>query len=248
MCGKGKIANVLIIVAVASILFATNSQSQGLSQSVREGGGMGYSMFGWSTLDIEALNSRLERKGYSSMSDNFFSVGGGGHGIINNKVILGGEGQGLIGEEVTSGNYKNSVNIGYGFFNVGYIVYSINQLRLYPLLGIGGGGMNLRIREKPSSLSFDNVLDDPKRSVELSTGGFLLSFAIGMDYLLILGEDEQGKGGLVFGLRAGYTLSPFKSGWKMDEIEISDAPDMGITGPFIRLMFGGGGFEKRNKE
>ena len=246
MCGKGNLANVLIVVAVASILFATTSQSQGLAQRAREGGGMGYSMFGWGTLDIGALNSRLERKGYSSMSDNFFSVGGGGHGIINNKVILGGEGHGLLGEEVTSGNYKNSVYVGYGFFNVGYIVYSKKQLRLYPLLGLGGGGMNLKIREKPVSLSFDDVLNDPERSVELSTGGFLLSFAVGMDYLLILGEDEEGKGGLVFGLRAGYNLSPFESGWEMDEIEISGAPEMGITGPFIRLMFGGGGFEKQD--
>ncbi len=246
MCGKGNIANILIVVAVASILFTATSQSQGLLQHARESGGMGYSMYGWSTLDIEALNSRLERKGYSSMSDNFFSVGGGGHGIIDNKVILGGEGHGLLGEEVTSGNYKNSVTVGYGFFNVGYIVYSKKQLRLYPLVGLGGGGMNLKIREKPSSLSFDDVLDDPERRVELSTYGFLLNFAVGMDYLLILGEDEKGKGGLVFGLRAGYTLSPLKRAWRMDELEISGAPDMGITGPFIRLMFGGGGFEKRD--
>ena len=246
MCGKGNIAIVLIVVAVASILFANNSQSQGLVQHAREGGGMGYFMFGWSTLDIEALNSRLESKGYSSMSDNFFSFGGGGHGIIKNRVIIGGEGHGLLVEEVTSGNYKNSVNVGYGFFNVGYIVYTKKQLRLYPLLGLGGGGMNLKIREKPVSLSFDDILNDPERSVELSTGGFLLSFAVGMDYLLILGKDEEEKGGLVFGLRAGYILSPFKSGWKMDEIEISGAPDMDITGPFIRLMFGGGGFEKQD--
>ena len=246
MCGKGKIASVLIVVTATLILFSTTSQSQGLVKHAREGGGMGYSMFGWGTLDIEALNSRLESKGYSSMSDNFFSVGGGGHGIINNKVIIGGEGHTLLGEEITSGNYKNSINVGYGFFNVGYIVYSKKQLRLYPLLGIGGGGINLKIKEKPVSLSFDDVLNDPERSVELSTGGFLLSFAVGMDYLLLLGGDEEGEGGLVFGLRAGYTLSPFKRGWEMDEIEISGAPDIGITGPFIRLMFGGGGFEKQD--
>lgn len=243
MKGSGKAVNVLLIAAAVCILFASSSQSQGLSQS----GGMGYSMFGRGTIDIGALNSHLERKGYSGMSDNFFSVGGGGHGMITNRIIIGGEGHTLLGEEVTSGNYKNSVTIGYGFFNVGYIVYSKKQLRLYPLLGLGGGGMNLKIKEKPVSLSLDDILDDPERNVELSTGGFLLSFAVGMDYLLILGEDEKGKGGLAFGLRAGYTLSPFKRGWEMDEIEISGAPEMGITGPFIRFMFGGGGFENRKE-
>ena len=67
-----------------------------------------------------------------------------------------------------------------------------------------------------------------------------------MDYPLIIGENKEGKGGLVFGIRAGYSLSPIKGDWKMDEIEISNAPNTGITGPFVRLIFGGGEFE--NKE
>lgn len=245
MYEKVKIVATLIVVAVVSILFANISQGQEIAPTAKEGGGMGYSMFGWSTIDIKALNSRLESKGYSNISDNFISFGGGGHGIINNKVIIGGEGHGVFGKEVTSGNYKNSINVGYGFFNLGYIVYSVKELRFYPLLGLGVGGMNLKIVEKVTSLSFDDVLDDPKRRVELSTGGFLLNLALGIDYLLKLGEDEKGKAGLIFGLRAGYTLSPFKGGWDMDEIEISGAPEIGITGPYIRLMIGGGGFGKK---
>ena len=243
---QGNTTHLLTVVAVVTILFASEAaHSQGLAKFGREGVGMGYSMFGTSTLDIDALNSRLKSKGYSGISDGFFSVGGGGHAIINNKVIIGGEGHTLLGDKVTIEKYESSVTVGYGFFNLGYILYSLNQLRLYPLLGIGGGVMNLKIREKPVSLSFDDVLDDPEKSVELSTSGFLMSFAVGMDYLLLLGGDESGRGGLVFGFRAGYTLSPFKSGWQLDEKEISDAPEMGITGPFIRMTFGGGGYNIR---
>lgn len=65
-----------------------------------------------------------------------------------------------------------------------------------------------------------------------------------MDYLLKFAEDETGKGGMLLGLRAGYTFSPVKSGWNMDDLEISGAPKIGITDPFIRLMIGGGGFGK----
>ena len=56
--------------------------------------------------------------------------------------------------------------------------------------------------------------------------------------------DEKGKGGMVLGVRAGYTFSPFKGDWNMDDLEISGAPETGITGPYIRLMIGGGGFGK----
>jgi len=205
----------------------------------QEGGGMGYFMVGSSIMDIKALNSRLEGKGYPALSDKFISSGGGGHGIIG-RMIIGGEGHGLIGKEVTSESYEISIGAGYGFFNVGYIVYSTGNLRVYPLLGVGGGGMELRIVEK-GSLSFDETLDNPKRMAVLSTGGFLLQFALGVDYLLKLGGNEKGRGGLVFGIRLGYLLAPIKGGWSMDGIDISDAPRVGITGPHILLTLGGGG-------
>lgn len=243
MCEKGTGARVVISVIIACFLFSTTAQGQIFRQRTPESGGMGYSIFGGSTLDIDALNSRLERSGYSAISDNFFSTGGGGHWIFNNGVVIGGEVQTLLGDEAISGNYNHSVTAGYGIFNVGYNVYRMNQLRLYPLLGLGGGVLNFKISETPASLSFDEVLENPERSVQLSTGGFLLSFAVGMDYLLPLGKDETGIGGFVFGIRAGYTLYPFKSGWVLDDIDISGAPDMGITGPFMRLTFGGGGLE-----
>ena len=47
---------------------------------------------------------------------------------------------------------------------------------------------------------------------------------------------------MVLGLRAGYTVSPIKGDWTIDEIEVTGAPQTGITGPYIRFMIGGGGF------
>ena len=224
----------LTLVAVMSVF--------SVSVDAKEGGGRGYFMCGGSIVDIDALNSRLEGKGYSKFSDSFFSLGGGGYAVIN-RVIIGGEGHGLIGRDETSGNYKTSLSAGYGFFDLGYIVYSTGYLNVYPLLGLGGGGINFKIVEREAP-SFDEVLDDPKRSIELSTGGFLLNVALGTDYLLKLGEDEEGEGGFVFGLRVGYTLAPVKGDWDMDGTEISGGPEVGITGPYIRLMIGGGGISR----
>jgi len=244
MVRKTNIVIALMVATAVVFLFANQSQSQDKAASTDKGGGMGYSMFGRGTIDISDLNARLESKGYSTMSDNFFSAGGGGHRIFASGLIIGGEGHAVLGEEATSGNYKNSVQIGYGFLNLGYIVYSLQELRFYPLLGLGFGGMTFTIKEDVASLSLDNVLDNPGRKAEIATGGVLLNLAVGMDYLLKFGEDKTGKAGMVLGFRAGYTLSPFKGDWGMDDLEISGAPKIGITGPYIRLMIGGGGIEK----
>jgi hypothetical protein len=244
MYRKVKMIATLTILMIVSILFTNISQAQEIAPIAKESGAVGYSMFGRSIIDIKDLNAKLESKGYSEIPDNFFSVGGGGHGIINNRFIIGGEGHSLLGGKATSGNYTSSIYVIYGFFDLGYVVYSINDFRVYPLLGIGGGVMNLKITERLTSLSIDDVLDNPLRGVEISTGGLLLDLALGMDYLLKFGGDEKGRGGMILGLRAGYTISPFKGSWKMDEIEISGAPEIGITGPYIRLMLGGGAIGK----
>lgn len=229
-----------------SIVVAQICRGQETAQVAKESGGMGYSMFGSGTIGINDVNAKFESKGYSMMSDDFFSVGGGGHAIINNRWIIGGEGHNLLGDAATSGNFKTSMNLTYVFFDMGYIVYSIKDLRIYPLIGLGVGGMNLKITEDVTSLSFDEMLDDPQRGSEMSTSGLVLNVACGIDYLLSFGADETGRGGLLFGIRAGYTLSPFKGSWMMDDLEISGAPEIGMTGPYIRFLFGGGAMGKKD--
>jgi hypothetical protein len=231
---------VFTLVVFVSILYTDFTQGQDIVSASGEKGGVGYSMFGRSIVDLGDLNSKLESSGYPSMSENFFSVGGGGHSIINNKWIVGGEGHTLLGEEATHEAYKQSLTGGYGFFDLGYILFSLKDLRLYPLLGLGGGGMNLRIKEDIASVSLDNILEDPLRGVEITTGGFLMNLGGGIDYLFTFGKDEKARGGMFLGIRAGYTISTFKGKWTMDGVEISNAPETGLKGPYIRFMIGGG--------
>ena len=80
----------------------------------------------------------------------------------------------------------------------------------------------------------------------MSTGGILFSGSIGMDYWLTLGGDEEGQGGLLFGLRAGYMFAPMKPDWKMGEIDLVGGPDARLTGPHVHIVFGGGGRAKRS--
>jgi len=229
-----------LFVTICTVLIAVNVHGQENTTEEKEKGGLGYAMFGMGMLDIENLNTRLQASGYGSISDNFSSFGGGGHAIVD-RFIIGGEGNVLLGKETSSGEYKFSMTASYGFFNLGYIIYRIQDLNIYPLLGIGGGGISLKIAEQGTAPAFDEILENPRRSSELSTSAFLINLAIGADYLLELGKKEKERGGLVFGLRAGYTFALFKDDWYMNENQVPGAPELGITGPYIRFMFGGGG-------
>jgi hypothetical protein len=225
-----------VISAVSILLSASTHAATGGGQG--SGEGRGYLMLGASMMDLNDFNERLQERGYPIFSDHLFSVGGGGHAIING-IVLGGEGHGFITRETTRGGEKVSFACGYGFFDLGYLVYSAGGLHVYPLLGLGGGTMSLKIVESGTP-SFDDVLDDPGRTAELVTGGLLVNVAIGSDYLLKIGADEEGEGGFVFGLRAGYTFSPIKGDWQMEGEAVSGGPNLSITGPYVHLMIGAG--------
>ncbi|MBI4531157.1 MAG: hypothetical protein HY709_06495 [Candidatus Latescibacteria bacterium] len=187
-----------------------------------------------SETDIKTLNVRLESQGHPTFSDNFFSLGGDSYKILN-WVVSGGEGHGSLRREAltTTGIYKVSLSGGYGFLNVEYLVYSMESLSVYPLLGFGGRVRFKLVERLREFLPFE-VLENPK------TGGFLVNAALGTDGLLKLREDEKGKGGFIVGLCVGYTFTPVKGDLAVEETNISDGPLVGITGPYVRVMLGGG--------
>lgn len=242
MCKKGQ----LILIVGIILLLLQFSLSSAQPECKKTGGGGGYFMIGMSTLDINKLNSRLAEHGYPKFSDNFISIGGGGRGIIN-KIIIGGEGQALVvGEEtatVGTASYKTQLTAGYGLFNIGYLAFSKNGLNVYPMLGLGGGGISFKIAED-SKPTFNEILDNPNRSVVLNYGGFIMSVSLGVDYLLKMQQSEKGAGGFILGIQVGYMLAPFTHDWMMDSTDISGGPDIGFNGPYVRFMIGGGGMSK----
>lgn len=225
--------------------FASNfsyGQEEKATQKVY--GGAGYFMPGVQILSIGNLNSKLESKGYPKISTSFTSAGGGGHAIIAN-FIVGGEGHGIIGKDVTNEKYTLNLGGGYGIFDLGYVIFSKWGLNLYPIVGIGGSGLTLSITERTIP-TFDDILENPKGHIEMSTGALLLHFAIGADYIVSFGGNEA-KGGVLIGLRAGFTYTPVAGDWKMADVKVSGGPETGVNGVYIRLMIGGGGLGKREK-
>lgn len=212
--------------------------------SSSKGEGRGYFMIGGNWLDMDELNSRLKDNGYAEFTDSFLSLGGGGHGIVRERIVIGGEGHALLGrtENSTIGDvdYGTKFSAGYGFFDVGVVAIRARGLDVYPLLGLGGGGVSLDITQSEIG-SFDDILENPNRRAKLSTWGFLINLGLGIDYLAVLGENEEGEGGIVIGLRSGYIFSPFDGDWSFKDEILPGGPDLGLTGAYIRLTIGGGG-------
>jgi len=208
-------------------------------------GGMGGFSFGIHWLDLSGLNRELSRYGYGTFRENNYTYGGSGFGVLGERLILGGEGHGFT-QEVSTAAYSQRLSGGYGFFDVGYIVLDRWNINVYPMVGLGGGGMGVRITER-SAPTFSDILTDPKREAGLSTAGLMAQAGLGIHYLLNLApyDNSMDEGGLFFGLRAGYTLPFSETEWEMGDIKISGGPSTGVKGFYLKFIFGGWGFSKR---
>ena len=226
-----------------ALLFCTAASAGNEDVCKAKGSGAGGFAFGFNRVDLSELDAKLKGKGFEGLSNDNIFYGGAGYGVVRGKILLGGEGGGFS-QDVSSDSLKASVDGGCGFFNVGYVVYSRGGLSVFPLLGIGGSTVELRIVGREDAPSFDALLGNPRREVNVSTAGLLFGIGVGADYLLVLGGDEEGKGGLLFGVRAGYTFSATEADWMMVDRDVLRGPDVRMTGPYVHLIFGGGGSAK----
>ncbi|MFQ6093056.1 MAG: hypothetical protein ACE5OR_10305 [bacterium] len=234
----------IVLVVLSLVVLATLAPKGGsCGTETTKGGGVGVFMFGWNGFDVDELRSKLRESGFEGLEKKDFTYGGGGYGLVGERILLGGEGYGFE-QVVFSDSVKATLGGGYGFFDVGYVVLSRRGIQVYPMIGIGGGGMDLRLAARNGTPQFDEVLENPRREATLSVGGLLLQCALGVDYFLSLGGNERAQGGLIFGLRLGYTFASSKGDWSMKDADVIGGPDARITGPYIHFAIGGAGFNR----
>lgn len=217
----------------------------------------GFFQVGYQAPDIDGLNGALVDAGLPGFGDGFLTLGGAGF-FTAGRFLIGGEGHGLLPREETTagGQFRNRLTGGYGMFNLGYAAWSDGALDLYPVLGIGGGGMQLEIIERSSPV-FDDVLDDPGTSSRLSSSAFLLSAGVGADWRF--GSDRPARrsrrdrddddddddadhrwGGWLLGVRAGWVWAPGGVNWELDDLnDVAGGPDTAPTGFHLRVSIGG---------
>ena len=226
---------------LVSLFFLNAFLSTGYAKCKKseKGPGIGYFTIGAASVDLSNLNAALRTAGYPKLRNRFFSFGGGGLSFVNN-LVMGGEGSGLFNTGVTGNGNKISLNGGYGMFEIGYILLSTKKTSLYPLLGIGGGGLNLRITEENLSANFSEFLKHPTGNVQFSSGAFLIDLGFG-GYRLLRAKEKKGRvGGFLVGFRMGYLVALFGQNWKLQDVSVLNAPKTSFSGPYFMVTIGGG--------
>jgi hypothetical protein len=237
-------AAALILAITFNLLSSESSLAQNETGKTEIYGGMGYFSAGYQHPNLSALNKALTREGFGAVPENYITFGGGGHSIIKN-VVIGGEGHSFSGKHTWTdrpgGPVETALDGGYGLFNIGYVVTAKKGLLVYPMLGIGGGGLTLDVSDAPQGATFENMLRNHQQGVKLENGGFLLNFQLAADYMMQ--GNEKGRGGLLVGIRGGYMLAPGQwDNWTWNDATIGDGPDASLSGPYVRLTFGAGGY------
>lgn len=192
---------------------------------------------GFAFLDTGPLNRTLEGAGFSPLSSTFITQGGGAH-LVLERVILGASGQSLQGFRTTSNQGGSlSVSGGYGLFQLGYQVWAEEGFSLYPILGIGGGNLQITGSESLNNL-FGFSQASPVNRIE--TSQVILDLGLGADYLIDLNGDPQQRSGLLVGLKLGYVFVPSPPQWENNRQVVSGSalPNISSQGPYISLSLG----------
>lgn len=181
-------------------------------------------------------------EGFGQLSESYLLLGGEGYALKGN-FLMGGSGQAIIGKDESNNNLKTEVSGGMGFLNLGYAIINNEKLKIFPMLGIGGGGMELRISED-TDLSLTNIIEEPGREITLEVANFILDFSVGLDYIPTLYMAKNGKegGGFKTGIRVGYLLGFNNDNWEYGGGDIKGAPDFSLNSFYVKLVIGGYGF------
>jgi hypothetical protein len=226
----------------------TNKEQEGLlSDSLpyldntlfRKVNGSFYSFsYGWQYTNLKALNQALTANEYPSFSNNSATFG-----LSINKIsncwIAGAEGHMVVAKEVRGQEYEASLNSWYGFINAGYRILATQNMMLFPLLGFGGGTSSLKIGSRVNeAVTFDQLMTDPGRSVEISTGSVLMNLSLNFNIF----SKSTNAGGFQFGLSGGYIYSLPTGNWYTFNTDVAGGPDYSLAGPYARIKFGYGIF------
>jgi hypothetical protein len=224
--------NVFFVLAFSAISIVTNAQF------TRGGGGaftVGMQM--WPVDELKAF-----APDGPTISTNSFSLGGYGYWQFND-WIFGFKGAGIYGSEKLDDNYSYRMTGGYFAVDFGYKVVNSNKFFVYPLIGIGWGGVGYNISEK---FSLDLANPDATKPViyggEYSWSNVVFDVGVRIEQLFGVRSDENGSGGGLVGIEVGYMFSPSSSDWRTStNATINNAPEYSLNGLYARVVIGGFG-------
>lgn len=193
-----------------------------LFNAVRKGRDkVGYMVIGRHNVHTRPAQDVLAQHGQIPGPLAFTGYGGGAYGT-RGRLIIDGEGAG--GSSVLTGDSTTQFDIGdgHGYFNVGFLLLR-GFVRVYPFVGIGGGGSELEAEPAGSERISKSEVDVDLGSGMRAQGGIGIEFKVGW------------RLGVIVGVRVGYA------------VDLSSTTGERSEKPFVRLVLGAGWFGKPDK-
>jgi hypothetical protein len=187
----------------------------------------GYYAVGGEAAEFEKFRPALVKAGYPS-PDKAVTVYGGGGYTRYKRLLFGGGGHGG-GGRVYHGDYKTAYGTGTGAFTVGYVAFEGYGLRVYPIIGIGGGGSGLVVAPRNSKRT------KPSRLPIAGTGSPVLRLGIGFD----LNIPIIGFAGLLIGVQTGLLIPLLPVRWNGAHMGTSKLPRPNLANPYFHILLGG---------
>lgn len=218
------------------IALALLSSSSALAQSTSCYGGAGFFRAGYGSLhQFSQVLETFASSGQLPIGNDFVYLGGEGYARLNH-YVLGGGGYAMARRSLAGSGFYAEPFSGGGYFYLGRIVLSSRRFWLYPTAGVGVAVVGLSQRQQQGTTTLESSVMLPNVNAQLGVGADWLCAAFG---------DQESYGGLLVGLRAGYQISPYSSGWqRTGDLLLPDYPRYATRGFFVTLAIGIGAFRK----
>lgn len=199
-----------------------------------------YFFGGLNQAKLEGLNRELEKFGYPSFENVFYSYGiGYCYNLSDNfEMRLAGRKYLYQNENSNSNKMKLGAEWLYAECQLGWTFFKSENSEMNLLFGTGVEDVCLKIYDSEKT-SFDSLLLNPQRGVEFSGHNIELSLSIGGDFFIGPLNISTGSG-LILGLNFGYRYTPYNFPWNTPGYQIEDGPKMDLGGAYLEFTSGWG--------
>jgi len=176
---------------------------------------------GNSVISDHQFSKELVSMGLPGFENDMFTIGFGG-GVFFKRLYLGGEGMILLGDSYYHEEIIAGLSSGYSTLDAGILILNHPMMKLYPVLGIGVGGLKYSGTNLYQSVS---AISNLRLNLDIFPGGGPVS------------------GGAVFSINFGYQVDPLEKRWyNPEDYSVADPIAAGIPEPLklsgFRFMIG----------